>query len=102
MFLILSPSKDGCRAARALILRQAQDEVSSLNSDRLLDTEFDSLGEWQGVGIVDGRGLPAHIGLPGVRAAFTSAASLLLATEGAADFGAGGTDVHIGDAAIRP
>ena len=50
--------------------------------------------------VVDGAGLAAHIGLPGVGAGFAPAAGLLLAAEGAADLGAGRADIHIGDAAI--
>jgi two-component system sensor histidine kinase PhoQ len=49
---------------------------------------------------VDGVGLPAHVGLPGVRAGLAAAAGVLLAAEGAADLGARGADVHVGDAAV--
>ena len=48
-----------------------------------------------------GAGDAAHIGLPGIRAGLAAAARLLLAPEGAADLGAGGADVDIGNAAVR-
>ena len=49
---------------------------------------------------VDGVGLAAHVGLPGVGAALAAAAGLLLAAEGAADLGAAGAGVDVGDAAV--
>ena len=49
---------------------------------------------------VDGAGLAAHVGLPGVGARLAAAAGLLLAAEGAADLGARGADVDVGDAAV--
>src|SRR5256885_12604550 len=48
-----------------------------------------------------GVGGAAHVGLPRVGAGFAAAAGLLLAPEGAADLGARGADVDVGDAAIR-
>src|ERR1035438_2483207 len=62
--------------------------------------EHDALGEREFLRVVDGGSLAAHVGLPGVAAAFASAAGFLLAAKGAADFGAAGADVYIGDAAI--
>ena len=52
------------------------------------------------VRVVDRVGLAAHVGLPGVAAAFAAAAGFLFAAEGAADLRAAGADVHVGDAAI--
>jgi hypothetical protein len=49
---------------------------------------------------VDRVGLAAHVGLPGVGAGLAAAAGVLLAAEGAADLGAAGADVHVGDAAV--
>ena len=49
---------------------------------------------------IDRVGLATHVGLPGIRARFASAARFLLATERAADFGAARPNVHVGDAAI--
>ena len=66
----------------------------------LASTELDALGQRQRVGVVHGRGLPAHIGFPRIRAGLASAAGFLLAAEGAADFGAAGADVDVGDAAV--
>src|SRR5687767_9135548 len=65
-----------------------------------LEVELDALGERQRVGMVDGVGLAAHVHLPGVGAGLATAAGFLLAAEGATDLGAGGADVHVGDAAI--
>src|SRR3546814_17222299 len=45
--------------------------------------------------------LPPHVGPPCIRTRFAAAAGFLLATEGAADLGAGGADVDVGDAAVR-
>ena len=49
---------------------------------------------------VDGGGLAAHVGLPGIAAGFAAATGFLFAAESAADFGAAGSDINIGDAAI--
>ena len=49
---------------------------------------------------VDGVGLAAHVGLPGIAAGFAAAAGFLLAAEGAADLRAAGADVDVGDAAV--
>ena len=65
-----------------------------------LRLELDALRQRQRVGVVDRVGLPAHVGLPRVGARFASAAGFLLAAEGAADFGAAGADVDVGDAAV--
>src|SRR5207237_1290880 len=70
-------------------------------SCRSPDVELDALGERQAASIVHGVGGAAHIGLPGIRAGFAAAASLLLAAKRAADLGAGRTDIDVGDAAIR-
>src|ERR1039458_3329228 len=64
------------------------------------ELEFDALRQGQLAGPIECVSLAAHVGLPGVAAGFASAAGLLLAAEGAADFGAAGADVDIGDAAI--
>src|ERR1017187_6806366 len=64
------------------------------------ELEFDALRQGQLAGPIERVSLAAHVGLPGVAARFASAAGLLLAAEGAADFGAAGADVDIGDAAI--
>ena len=45
-------------------------------------------------------GLPAHIELPGIRAGLAATAGFLFPTKSTADFRTGGTDVHVGDAAI--
>src|SRR5688572_25624652 len=71
------------------------------NSMVLLDVELHALGERQLLAVVDGVGGAAHISLPGIRARLAAAAGFLLAAESAADLGAGGADVDIGDAAIR-
>ena len=62
--------------------------------------EPDSLRERQVAAPVDRVRLPAHVGLPRVRARLAAAAGLLLAAERAADLGARRADVHVGDAAI--
>ena len=49
--------------------------------------ELDALGEGEFVGVVDGVGGPAHVGLPRVAAALAAAAGGLLAAEGSADLG---------------
>ena len=62
--------------------------------------ELDALGERQVGRPVDRVGLAAHVGLPRVGAGLAAAAGLLLAAERAADLGAGGADVDVGDAAV--
>src|SRR5262245_8103260 len=62
--------------------------------------EADALREWQVPAPVDRIGLPPHVRLPCVRSGLASAAGLLLAAEGAADLGARGADVDVGDPAI--
>src|ERR1043166_866147 len=68
-------------------------------SDKVL-AKRNSPRQGQVFGVVDGDRLPAHVGFPGVTAAFTPAAGLLFAAKGTADFGAAGADVDVGDAAI--
>src|SRR5690606_10598897 len=65
------------------------------------ELEPDTLRQGQLPGVVDSRGLAPHVPLPGVGAALAPAAGVLLAAEGAADLGAGGADVDVGDAAVR-
>jgi hypothetical protein len=60
----------------------------------------EALGERELGGPVDGVGLAAHVDLPGVAARLAAAAGFLLAAEGAADLGAAGADVDVGDAAV--
>ncbi len=66
----------------------------------LVDVEDDSLGEGEGLAVVDGVGGSAHVGLPAVGAGLAAAAGLLLAAEGSADLGSGRADVDVGDAAV--
>ena len=65
----------------------------------VLVAELDALRQRQ-IGEVDRIRLPAHVGLPRVRTRFAAAAGFLLAAERAADLGAAGADVDVGDAAI--
>ena len=65
------------------------------------DVEVDALGQGEGVAAVDRAGLAAHVGLPRVRARLATAAGGLLAAERAADLGARGADVDVGDPAVR-
>src|ERR1017187_6494328 len=62
--------------------------------------ELDALRQRQLAGPVERVGLPAHVGLPRVAARFAAAPGILLAAEGAADLGATGADIDVGDAAI--
>ena len=64
--------------------------------------EVHALGQRRLGGVVDGVGGAAHVGLPGVRPRLPAAAGLLLAAERAADLGAGGADVDVGDAESDP
>src|ERR1017187_1651434 len=66
----------------------------------LLQLELDALRQWQLARPVERVGLPAHVGLPRVAARFAAAPGILLAAEGAADLGATGADIDVGDAAI--
>ena len=65
-----------------------------------LRTERDALGQGQLGAPVNRVGLATHVGLPGVGAGFAPAAGFLFTAERAADFGAAGSDVHVGDAAV--
>src|SRR5262245_8840348 len=62
--------------------------------------ELDALRQRQLAAPVDRRRLPAHVRLPAVGAGLAAAASILLPAEGAADLGARGANVHVGDAAV--
>src|SRR5438067_10489662 len=62
--------------------------------------ELDSLGEREFAGGIDRVSLPPHVTLPGVAAAFASAAGFFLAAESPADFGPAGAGIDIGNAAI--
>src|SRR6185312_5090216 len=69
-------------------------------SELELELELDSLGERQVARPVDGVGLAAHVGPPGIGARLAAAAGILLPAEGATDLGARGADVDVGDAAV--
>src|SRR5260370_26038217 len=64
------------------------------------DLELDSLRQRKFVRPIDGYGLPAHVGFPGVASGFAPAAGFLFATKCAADFSAAGADVDVGDSTI--
>src|ERR1700681_2352019 len=72
----------------------------SLDAELRRDLELDSLRERQLAAPVDRVGLAAHVCLPGIRAGFAAATGVLLAPEGAADLGPGGTEIDVGDTAI--
>src|SRR5262245_60810358 len=63
--------------------------------------EVHALREWKIGRVVHGVGGPAHVGLPRIRTRLATATGLLLAAERAADLRARGTDVDVGDAAVR-
>lgn len=66
----------------------------------LSNIKLNSLSQWQGRAMVDRAGRAAHVLLPGVAAGFATTTGLFLATEGAADFGAGGADIAINKSTI--
>ena len=72
-----------------------------LKSSQALIIEDNSLGQRQVAAVIDRVGLPAHVAFPGIRTGFAAAAGLFLAPEGASDFGTGGADVDVGNAAVR-
>src|ERR1700733_13160705 len=92
---IVSPS------AVCSIARFAHALKRTTNGEASYGIEPDALCQRQRVGVIDGCGLAAHVGLPRVRAGLAAAAGFLFAPERAADFRARRADVHIGDAAIR-
>src|SRR5262249_7634208 len=60
--------------------------TSSQNrSLRSPDRELDALGQGEVVPPVDGAGLAAHVGFPGIGARFTATTGFFLAAEGSAD-----------------
>src|SRR6202034_1582607 len=65
-----------------------------------LQLEGDALRERQLRRPVDGVGLAAHVGFPGIAAGFAAAAGVFFAAESPADFRAAGPDINVGDAAI--
>ena len=94
------------RGGAALVGPQAQRRARAVPAGRDStapggsDVELDALGQGQLARVVDGVGGAAHVGFPGVGAGFAATAGFLLATEGAADLGARGADVDVGDAAV--
>src|ERR1700704_4875454 len=66
-----------------------------------LDIEPHALRKRQLGSIAYRVGGPAHVGLPAVGACLPPSSGLFFAAECAADLGAGGSDVDIGDAAVR-
>src|SRR6185312_15869200 len=83
---------------RGAILTAAAGQEGGLALESEL--ELDSLGERQVARPVDGVGLAAHVGPPGIGARLAAAAGVLLPAEGAADLGARGADVDVGNAAV--
>src|SRR5712672_2542693 len=72
-----------------------------VEAEALLDIEPHALGQRQLGSIAYRVGGPAHVGLPAVGARLAPPSGLFFAAECAADLGAGGSDVDIGDAAVR-
>src|SRR4051794_8421421 len=68
--------------------------------DLLAHIKLNPLRQRQRRSIVDRIRRPAHVILPRIRSRFPATTGGLLATEGAADFGATGADVDVGDAAV--
>src|SRR4051812_37296104 len=66
----------------------------------LRSLEFNTLRQWQFVGIVDRAGNATHVGFPRIAARFAAAARFLFAAERAADLGPAGTDIDVRDAAV--
>src|SRR5688572_29757087 len=62
--------------------------------------ELHTLSQRQVAAVVQRTGLPPHVGLPGIAAGLAAAAGFLLAAERAADLGAAGADVDVGNAAV--
>lgn len=59
----------------------------SVPQSRVGKAEFDALGKRLVAAEVDGACLATHVRLPGIAARFATAAGILLAAEGTADFG---------------
>src|SRR4051794_14796927 len=102
---LCSPAYGNLRAARqsAVGIRQSVKKENRLPTadSRHSHRELDPLRQRKSIGIVDGGGLTAHVGLPGIGAGFPPAAGFLLATERAADLRAARSDVHVCDTAVR-
>src|SRR6202171_6659060 len=62
--------------------------------------DLDPLRERQLTAPVHGIGLAAHVRLPGIGARLAAAAGILFTTEGAADFGARGAEIDVGETAV--
>src|SRR5579862_1806292 len=67
---------------------------------RSLHSELDSLRQRQLRRPINGVGLAAHVGFPGIAAGFAASAGLLLPAKGAPNLSAAGADIDIGNAAI--
>src|ERR1035437_1621935 len=89
-----APNAPGSASEQFVPARRPEDRAA------LSELEFDALRQRQLAGPIERIGLPAHVGLPRVAARFAPAAGIFLAAERAADFGAAGADIDIGDAAI--
>src|SRR5205814_8963540 len=66
----------------------------------LARTKLDPLGQRQFARKINRVRLPAHVALPGIAPAFAATAGFLLATERAADFGATGAGIRVGNSTI--
>ena len=88
------------KLARSSGRRSSGSDTAHPGSRACSDVEPDALGQRQGRAVVHGVGGAAHVGLPAVGAGLAAAAGLLLAAERAADLGARGADVDVGDAAV--
>src|SRR3981081_2503499 len=72
-----------------------------VKAEAALDIEPHALRKRQLFSIAYRVGGPAHVGLPAVGARFAPSPGFFFAAEGAADLGSGGSDVDVGDAAVR-
>src|SRR5437899_867303 len=65
-----------------------------------LNLELDPLRQRQLTRPVDGDGLPAHVGLPGIAAGFAAATGIFFAAKSSADLGAARAYVDVGYSAV--
>src|SRR5664279_1450530 len=83
---------------RSTSARERSPEVSEIPTRAL--AKLDALRERQFATPVDRVGLATHVGLPGVGPGLATAPCFLFTAERTADFGAGRSDVDVGDAAV--
>src|SRR5690606_14098466 len=77
-----------------------KNKVLDIIYKQVSDLKFNTLRQRQGISVVNGAGLPAHVRLPGVGSGFPASACFFFTAKRAPDLRSGCADIDVGDTAV--